>query len=180
MKGLYWNAKERRALEAELELTQNTGVFRRVLALLEIDQGRTIEEVAQALRVDRSSVYRWIERYAQAGKPEALERKPGQGRPPKWNESLEELLQRTLAEPPMKIGYPANGWTLPLLQAFLSISYPGQELSTSTLRRYLRRMGYVWKRFRHTLAPDSEAEKKTPDFTPDQGFARKHRVVGPR
>src|SRR3954449_8402858 len=66
MKGRYWTAAQRQALETELRETGDAALFRRLLALLEIDQGRSVTQVAQALRVGRSSVCRWAQRYAAA------------------------------------------------------------------------------------------------------------------
>jgi len=83
-----------------------------------------------------------------------------------------------LAQAPRELGYPANAWNVPLLQAFLSVYHPEQEVSTATLRRRLKAAGYVWKRFRYVLAPDPEEEKKTPDFAANTGFARAHRAAG--
>jgi transposase len=179
MRGRYWTAAQRQALESELRETGDAALFRRLLALLEIDQGRSVTQVAQELRVGRSSVYRWAQRYAAAGRPAALEHRAGQGRPPKWNRDLESLLESALAQPPLHIGYPANGWTLPLLKAFLAVYLPGQEVSTSTLRRHLRELGYRWKRFRYTLKPDPQEEKKTPYSAPNSGPARANRAPGP-
>ena len=51
MKGWPLTAARRRRLERELALTHNAAVFRRVLALLEIDAGRPPQEVARQLRV---------------------------------------------------------------------------------------------------------------------------------
>src|SRR3954468_10061746 len=103
MKGRYWTAAQRQALETELRETGDAALFRRLLALLEIDQGRSVTQVAQELRVGRSSVCRWAQRYAAAGRLAALEHRRGQGRPPKWNKDLEGLLASALAQPPLHI-----------------------------------------------------------------------------
>ena len=170
MEGFYWTSSQRLALERELERTPKASVFRRILALLEVDQGRPVEEVALELRVHRSNVYRWMERFSAEKKPKALERKPGQGRPPKAGPELESLVESALAQPPLDLGYPANGWTLPLLQTFLAVHLPEAEPSLATLRRHLRAMGYVWKRFRYVLAPDPLAAKKNGGFWPKSGL----------
>src|ERR1041385_168568 len=105
MIGRYWSATQRNELEQQLMQTQDVALFRRLLALLEIDAERSIAEVARELRVSRSTVHRWIERYEAEGKPKALERRPGQGRPRSWSKDLEELLESALAQPPLEIGY---------------------------------------------------------------------------
>jgi hypothetical protein len=50
-------------------------------------------------------------------------------------------------------------WTVPLLQEHLS-RCTDRWLSDDTIRRELDRLGYVWKRFRSVLPPDSRREKK--------------------
>jgi transposase len=169
---------QRRALENELAQTQNVALWRRVLALLQVGQGRPIAEVAQRLRVDRRSVYRWVERFAASHRPEALSHQRGQGRPRIWSEDLTQLLATALGQSPLQLGYSANTWTVPVLQAFLAVYLPGQEVSARTVRRRLKELGYVWKRFRYVLAPDPEAEKKTQDFAANSGLARAYGPFG--
>jgi hypothetical protein len=116
-----------------------------------------------------------------AGRPHALAALAdhrGQGRPPNWSEDLESLVAGALAQPPCELGYPSNTWTVPLLQAFLAVYHPEQEVSTATLRRRMKAAGYVWKRFRYVLAPDPEEEKKTLAFAANTGFARAHHASG--
>jgi len=166
MKGEYWTEAQRQELEASLVSVNTVRMFRRLLALLEVDQGRSVRDLAQELQIDRRSIYRWIERFGAEGKPGALEDRPVSGRPPKWNEQLEDWLQSALARPPLEIGYPANTWTVPLLQGFLGFHLPQPEISTRTVRRHLKELGYVWKRFRYVLTPDPEGEKKRLRFLP--------------
>ena len=167
MKGLYWTDTQRMALEKQLKMTQDASVFGRTLALLQVDQGRPVEEVARELRVHRSNVYRWIARFAAEKKPASLKQRPGQGRPLIWSQEAQNLLVWALQEPPIAVGYRANGWTLPLLHGLLSGCLPQMEgLSLSSLRRRLHEMGYVWKRFRYSLAPDPLQAKKNGEFWP--------------
>ena len=180
MAGWLLTAAQRRRLERELALARDAALFRRVFALLELDAGRPLEEVARQLRVSVRSVYRWIERYRAHANLEALRHQPGQGRPLRWDEQLEELLAAVLARCPRDFGYLATGWTVPLLQQVLAQGRPDESiLSEDTLRRRLHERGYVWKRFRYVLDPDPQREKKTLDSPPNSGLARAHRALGP-
>jgi transposase len=178
MKSWHWTPAQRRALEQKLSRTRDVALYRRLLALLQIDQGQSVAQAARLVRVDRRSVYRWAERFAASHSLAALADHRGPGRPPNWSEELESLVETALAQQPHQLGYPANSWTVPLLQAFLAVYHPEQTVSLSTLRRRLRESGYVWKRFRYVLAPDPEAEKKTPDFATITGFACLHGAAG--
>jgi transposase len=146
-------------------------MLRRLLALIHVGQGQSISEVARWLRVDRRTIYRWLDRFADSGKAEALEDQGGRGRRRLWSDELASLVQTALAQSPRQLGYPANTWTVSVLHAFLAVYLPEQEVSVWTVRRRLKEMGYVWKRFRYVLAPDPEAEKKTPALAADSSFA---------
>src|SRR5690348_15022249 len=180
MGGWHLTAAQRRRLERELAVTRDAAFFRRAFALLELDAGRPLEGVARQLRVSARSVYRWIERYRAHASPDGLRHQPGQGRPLRWDERLEELLPAVLARCPRDFGYLATGWTIPLLRQVLAQGRPDESiLSEDTLRRRLHERGYVWKRFRYVLDPDPQREKKTLDSPPNPGLARPDRALGP-
>ena len=172
-------AAQRRRLERELARTQDAALFRRILALLEVDAGYPVGEVAERLRVDRRSVQRWVARFRRQATLEALRHQPGQGRPRRWDQALEARLEAALRQRPTDFGYAATGWTVPLLQQWLAGNRPGPPLSVATLRRRLRERDYVWKRFRYVLNPDPQREKKTPDPPANWGLGPAYRALGP-
>lgn len=178
MKGWYWTPAQSRALEAELSRTHDAGLFRRLLALWHLEHGQSVEDVAKWLRVDRSSVYRWMEQFAATGKPEALEDHRGQMHYSVWDEDCQGLLETAMLYRPRDLGYPANQWTAPVLEAFVAVCRSECEFSIDTVRRGLKALGYVWKRFRYVLPRDPEEEKKTPDTAADPGFAATDGPVG--
>jgi hypothetical protein len=47
MRGYYWTVTQRKTLEQALAQTRDLALFRRLLALLLVDQGRSVKEVAQ-------------------------------------------------------------------------------------------------------------------------------------
>jgi transposase len=79
-----------------------------------------------------------------------------------WNEERQSLLRVMLDTTPDRLGWSSVNWTVPLLKGHLEHE-TGQRFSEVTIRRQLRRDGYVWKRYRYELNPDPEMEKKTPD-----------------
>jgi transposase len=170
---------QRRRLERELARTRDAALFRRILALLEVDAGCPLGEVAKRLRVTRRSVQRWIGRYRRQATVETLRHQPGQGRPRRWDPALEARLQAALSQRPTDFGYVGTSWTVPLLQQWLADDRPGPRLSAATLRRRLRERDYVWKRFRYVLSPDPQREKKTSDPPPAPGLGPAHGALGP-
>jgi transposase len=154
----YW---QRRRLRDQLKAASEVRVYRRALALLELDRGRSAAEVADPLRVTRQSVYNWAADFARDPAPESLADDPRSGRPRLLAEPAERLLRSLMEQPPQEFGYPDTDWTTPLLQRELERG-TGVLPSDDTVRRVLHRLGYVWKRPRYVLDPDPERDKKTP------------------
>jgi transposase len=155
---------QRKALRRQLAQTRDVHFYRRLLAVLEFDHGRSVADIARMLGVSRQSIYHWIDAYAQDHDPAALEDEEGRGRPRLLDEDQEHLLETLLATSPQQLDYPHVNWTVPLLQEVLEIA-TDQSVSQSTLRRTLHRLGYVWKRPRYDLNPDPQRDKKTPYYS---------------
>ena len=164
------NARQREEVEGALVHCHDVRLYRRLLALLEVDQGRPVAQVARSLMVSRQSVYGWLQAYRTCACPAALAEQPRPGRPSWWDDDLRELLREWLAQSPDAHGYLATTWTVPLLQEHLR-HVRGQSFGKNTLRRELHALGYSWKRSRYVLEPDPErGEKDRPD-TPLLGAA---------
>lgn len=159
MSRVHLSARQRRHLEQQLRTTRTARLYRRTLAMVEIAQGRPLTHIARSLGVNRRSLYHWQQRYMAQHDPAALCDHKGSGRPSVWTPQLRALLEKSLEQKPDQWGYQASEWTVPLLIEHLA-TQSGQRVSDATLRRQLRRMGYVWKRPRYVLQPDPAREKK--------------------
>jgi putative transposase len=168
---------QRRRVRGLLQETSDLHTYRRCLALLEVDAGRTVADVARSLGVTRQSVHNWIGRFGEAGGARALADRYRGGRPATLGPDDVEGLIALLGGSPQHFGSPAANWTVPLLREHLRRA-TGADASEPTVRRQLRRLGYVWKRPRYVLAPDPEREKKTPDRPQASGPARDDRRPG--
>jgi transposase len=165
---------QRSRLRRQLAETRDARLYRRTLAVLEFDHGRSAADIARMLGVTRKAVYDWVAAYTQARDPAALADEPGRGRPALLDEDDEHLLEAFLALSPQDLGYPQVSWTVPLLRQALDF-ITGRRVSQETLRRALRQLDYVWKRPRYDLEPDPEREKKTahPDANPRPAAAQR-------
>jgi len=163
-------SSQRRRLRTQLRRATDAGYYRRLLAILELDRGQTVAEVAALLQVTRQSVYNWARSFEACPDPAVLQDHYGIGRPSAWTEQLQTLLLTSLQQRPDELGYVGVNWTVPLLQEHL-FRHGGHWLSDDTIRRELDRLGYVWKRFRYVLPPDPEREKKTRHSAAIAGFA---------
>ena len=146
---------QRRRLRRQLKDTTDVCLYRRTLAVLEVDHGRSVADIARMLGMTRQSVYNWLRAYRQAGGPSALEAHPGSGRRPLLDEEDDHFLEALLARSPQDLDYPHSNWTVPLLQQAMQLG-TGRCLSDDTIRRALHWLHYVWKRPRYVLDPDPE------------------------
>src|SRR5512144_2253799 len=168
---------QRRRLRRQLAETRDARLYRRTLAVLEFDHGRSAADIARMLGVTRKCIYDWVGAYLEDRDPASLEDEGGRGRPLLLDEDQEHLPEALLAASPQDLGYPHTSWTVPLLREVLEIATE-QRVSDDTLRRALHRLDYVWKRPRYDLDPDPEREKKTPHSRANSGPAATQRRVG--
>lgn len=170
---------QRRRLGRRLRRTHDVRLYRRTLAVLECDRGKSLAEIARMLRMNRRSVHRWIEAYRQSVDPDSLLDDDRSGRPQRWTEECTDWLEALLARGPAELGYFAANWNVPLLRDPLA-ACTAERFSDDTIRRALRRLGYAWKRARYVLQPDPEREKKTSNSSGNPRFAVANRRVGGR
>jgi transposase len=168
---------QRRRLRQQLKTARDARTYRRTLALLELDRGRTAADIAEMLGVSRQSVHNWAANFARDPDPSTLADDERTGRPPVLAEQTESALRSLMPRSPQDLGYPDTDWTVPLLQRELE-GGAGLQPSDETVRRGLHRLGYVWKRPRYVLDPDPEREKKTADSAADRGPAAAERRSG--
>jgi transposase len=166
MSRLKLNHWQRSRLRRQLKAASDARLYRRTLAVLELDRGRPAADIADMLGVTRQSVHNWAAAFARDFDPAALGDDERSGRPPLLTDEVEELLRSLLGRSPQDFGHPDTSWTAPLLRAEVQRE-AGVRASGDTIRRGLRRLGYLWKRPRYVLAPDPEREKKTADPPPD-------------
>src|SRR5512144_2415388 len=70
---------QRRRLRRQLAEPRDARLFRRTLAVLEFDHGRSAADIARMLGGPRQSVDAWVEAYTQDHGPAALEDEGGRG-----------------------------------------------------------------------------------------------------
>jgi transposase len=159
-------SSQRRRLLAALKSAEDADVAKRIVALLELDQGAVPAEVAARLGVTRQTLYNWIRRFSAGGGLRALRDRARSGRPPKLSVALRGVLEWLLKQPPDAFGYAAVGWTTSLLRDVLATRMD-VHVSDDTVRRALHQMDHAWKRPRYVLRPDPDREKKTLDSAED-------------
>jgi transposase len=145
-----FSGQDRRRLAKAMSSASELHLFQRAQAVLWVAEGDTMAEAAALAGVDRSSVYRWTQRYLATRNSEDLADEPRSGRPRLAPVLTEKLLAQILAQDPRQEGYRATTWTAPLLATHLRQHYQC-FLSEDTLRRRLHEYEYRWKRPRYVF-----------------------------
>lgn len=174
MDGISLNRHQRCRLQHALGNADDAAQCRRILAILEIDAGKSVADVAELLGVSRQCVYNWIENYAAHHDPEDLVDRERSGRPSRWTKEVQSLVRECLRWPPDSWGYQAVSWTVPLLQNWLA-EQTGLMFSESTIRQHLHQLGYAWKRSRYVLQSDPQREKKTANLPQNSAISPANR-----
>src|SRR5262245_21472509 len=106
-------------LLCELYATDDASYYRRLLAILELHRGQSVEAVADTLGVTRQTVFNWARAFQAAPWPATLEDRYGPGRPTAWTDDLRALLRTCFRQRPDQLGYAAVNWTVSVLQEHL-------------------------------------------------------------
>jgi transposase len=139
-----------------LQARQEVGrVSERIHFVLLSSRGYSAPKIAELFAYDEETVRIWLNRYQQDSLA-GLSDRPRSGRPAKapW---LKAIVEAQIGQPPPCFGYVAACWTILLLVGHLARRY-GVVLSSATVRRAVKAIGYRWRRPR--LAP---ARKIDPD-----------------
>jgi transposase len=136
----------------------------RAQALLRLDEGEAVEQVAECLRVSRRTVYYWLERFHDRDERDLRQRladAPRPGRPRTADGGLDSWIAAVIDSDPRDLGYRPTVWTAPLLVRHLW-AHHGVEVSETTVGRAIARLRIRWKRPRHQLArrPDTWRQSK--------------------
>lgn len=145
---------ERQKLFWLADHTRDAIALRRVQALLWLDDGERVIEVAEQLDVSRQVIYRWISRYVQEAPIDLATRLSvgnRTGRPPTTKGIIDPLVDEAIDHDPRMFGFNSTVWTAPLLSRYLACEH-GLPASVSSVRRAIVRLRIRWKRPRHHLS----------------------------
>lgn len=147
-------AKERAALEATLTHHQDSRPYQRALALLLLDDGVPVEEVAEQLYVSRQTLYNWIDRFEQREAWPVEQRlldATRSGRPPTAQGIIDPWIEKVWETDPRTYGYGATGWTAALLRRYLGEVHH-HWVGVRSIGLALARLRVRWKLPRYELA----------------------------
>ena len=147
-------AQEREGLQDLAARTPHADELRRAQALLWLDAGESVQEVAWRLRVARQTIYNWTRRFQvrrTRDLPARLATGHRTGRPRTVHGIIDSLILEVIDRGPREWGYRSTVWTAPLLAYYLEkehhICVSRKSVSLAIGRLQLR-----WKRPRYDLA----------------------------
>jgi transposase len=150
--------EEQTALVETYRSGSDADLVRRCQAVLLFGEGRGVPKVAELVRVDQSTVHRWLDRF-EAGGLESLVTVHRDGRPPRWNEEYEHLLVDTVRHDPRWYGLEQSSWTCPLLAGYLA-QQSGIAMSAERVRVLLHQHGIRLKQ------PTPVVHSRDPQYDP--------------
>ena len=151
-------ARERVALNELYKTSRVVTLVHRCHAILLSADGWRVSMIAELLRVDQSTVHRWLDRFAEEGVA-GLSTQWSDGRPPVWDESYEWLLVETVRHDPRWYGLEQSLWTCRLLAGYLE-AQTGVVLSAERVRELLHQHGI------HLKQPVPVVHSRDPKYDP--------------
>jgi transposase len=128
-------------------------------AVLAVERGQPLGQVAVAYDVHRTTLFRWVRRFAMQG-TRGLERCPGSGRPRLVPAFDGEALNDIVLEPASVFGFETDLWTTGRLRQVIRERY-GIILSPDTVWRRLRDAGFTYQKpERRYFEVDEEAREE--------------------
>jgi transposase len=146
--------KQRIELEHLLTRHTDSRLYQRAFALLLLDDGQSVEEIASSLRVSRQTVYNWVSRFQERHDLLLIQRLADAervGRPVTVKGIVDPLIDAVVDSDPRDYGYNSTVWTAELLRRYLREQHQ-HEASLRSIGYALVRLRIRWKHPRHNLA----------------------------
>jgi transposase len=146
--------KERSELEQLRTLHIGSWQYQRAMALLLLDQGESVEEVAETLLVSRQVIYKWVNWFKQRSTLSPADRlldSPRSGRPATAKGVIDPLIDKIIDADPRNYGYNSTVWTAELLRRYLS-KYHHCDVSVRSIGYAIARLQIRWKLPRYVLS----------------------------
>ncbi len=143
----------------ELQKLKRTRSHRseRALYILLSDEGLSVKNISEKLNRHQHTARTWIKAYIAHG-IQGLKSKKPPGRARIKGVLVEEEIEKILPKTPREFGYQEEGWTVRIIMDYLL--QKKIEIKPDTVRRALRRRGWVYKRFAKSVSKNTPTEEE--------------------
>lgn len=159
------SSEERNKLEAQVRArTSQAQIVTRVKILLLKADGKTVDEIADKLDINRNSVLLCLKKYEEGGIENALTDAPGRGRNPEITDDEKAWIINFTCQKPVDMGYAAETWTYALLT---------QHIQKNAEKAGYPRLSTIHKSTVHSILEEAEikpfrikyyCENRDPEF----------------
>ena len=125
----------------------------KALMVLMSADGRSVGDISTILKRNPHTVRDWLKRYQRKGLA-GLSREYSPGRPDEKRNKVKERIEVLVPNLPSHYGYMDNVWTVPLIAHDINKRF-NIPVSTDTVIRALKNLGYSYKRPSKTLPPQA-------------------------
>src|SRR4051794_22310395 len=105
---LGFTGHDRNRLSKALSKTEDARLFRRILAVLLVAQGRSFPETSQISGLSRGNIYKLVKRYLQSHQVKSLQDSDRTGRPREATDITNIRILTQLKRNPLLLGYRTN------------------------------------------------------------------------
>lgn len=124
-------------------IDHNTLEIMRMTAVRMVKRGIRVEDIAVGMRLNRSTVFGWLQKYRQQGLKQLKSRKTT-GAPAKLEQKNIFKLLNILRQPATDYGFASDLWTGPRVRTLIRKKF-GIKMHRDYMPRFLRRLGLVRK-----------------------------------
>ena len=147
-----------------------------LLACRERKRGRSIRGIAENLGVAYSTARDWLVRMRDRGLRGRFNRRP-RGRSGVLSRAILRAVRGWLKRSPQRYGFESGSWQLDMVTEMIRGEF-GTDVKTRTLRRWLRRIGFSWRKDRR-VPRRSAFRRRRDEFRWEVGErARQRRAAG--
>lgn len=140
---------ERRDLQLLRARTTSRRAWSRATALLMLASGEAASKAARVLSVSINTITHWKHRWRRH-RYFRLTDAPRSGRPPKVTRRYQQLLKTAARQGPNAYRYGFTVWSSRRLAAHVERK-TGTRLCAKSVRHWLKKLGFVYRRPKHTL-----------------------------
>ena len=138
----------------------------RLLACLGRKRGHSIRRISGDLETAYSTIRDWLVRMRERGLKGRFNRKP-EGRRSRFTLRMIRAVRGWLRRSPQKYGFESGSWQLDMIIEMIEREFE-TSVKVRTLRRWLRRIGFSWRKNRH-VPRRSATRRRQEEFKSEVG-----------